>query len=423
MAVENLDALTRVGSNDLLVNEQEGKGNWAERALDGFWTRTKESASKPVETALTVGTGVGIGLVIQGALNNAELMGGRVGQFGRVAKAALFYVPAAMIGAQISRADDAAAEVGKIAFDYGLFLGAAKIGRTFGDRIPGVQKLIEPRAVSPVPDGLSYRVSGDMVTVNAFPKGHGVQQVRLANGQGFVTPSVATDYPAGVKSVHHTFLVGMPKEVRGVGLVEYGPRSTTLRQFSDGQAFTKDLNTRIIHTDSAAAGRLQTKTDTSFDLVKADGTAQRFHFEGTQQVMKGELAAATINKGGSGSLIEGSLGSGRSWNFNTDGSISMHSLPYAKFKLNLNPQGEGIYSVTAGTSRGIAGMVGPRSNATPLSVKETPVRLKDGVVVTHDGAPVGLTVPKLPALEPVPDAGNLFRARQVLNDLPNHRYW
>ena len=421
MAMENLEATIKVGSDALLANEP-AKNNWAERAVDGFWTRTKESASKPVETALTVGAGVGVGLVIQGALNNAELMGGKVGQFGRVAKAALFYVPAAMIGSQIARADDAAAEVGKIAFDYGLFLGAAKIGRTFGDRIPGVQKLIEPRAVSPVPEGLSYKVSGELVTVNSFPKGHGVQQVRLANGMGFVTPTDSGSLSAGVKTVHNTFLIGMPKEVRGVGLVEYGPSSTTLRQFADGKAFTKDLNTRVIHTDSVG-GRLQAKTDTSFDLVKADGTARRFQFEGSQQVIRGNgVPEATIHRSGAVHLREGNVQSGRDWNFNSDGSISMSSLPYGKFRLSLNAQGEGIYAVKDGTSRGIAGVTGPKSNASPLSVKETPVRNNDGVIVRHDGTSVGLALPKLPGLEPMPDPGNLFRARQILNDLPNNRY-
>jgi len=359
--------------------------NFAEKALGGFVDSAREAWSKPGETALTVGSGLAIGAVIQTGLNNAEHMGGKIGLAAKVGKTVLIGVPAVLTANRLLNADDGAYESGKLAFEMGLFLGAAKAG-SYADRIPGVSKYIGPRATTDVPDNFSFRVIGNNVRVRPDQDIMYPMQVRLTNGKGFV---VDNRWDKTVK------LNEMPLATRD-GALEYTRHTTTL--VNQTGRYERNLLNGSVSTERGGQ-TLMTGDGKNFRLHRNEGPL------GREEVSFGE--------GGGINVLQGSYQSGRSWDFMTDGSISMRSLPAGKYRINITPDGTGSYTYTHGTSRGIMGMVGPRSRHAPLVRDTTPVSTK---------APAGSNE-QLPF--PIPDVTrpdpyfmqNLTRAREVLNDV------
>ncbi|MBX3137293.1 hypothetical protein KF707_13705 [Candidatus Obscuribacterales bacterium] len=357
--------------------------DWQSRALSGFLDSAKEAWSNKGDTATTVVSGLAIGAAIQTGLNNAEYVGGRVGAAAKIGKALFIGVPLAMSAVRITGADDSAHEAGRMAFETGLFLGAGKLG-SMADRVPVLGKPLGPRPVSQVPEKLNYQVFGREVKIDNLSGSYSPVQVRLANGMGFITSGARQETSS---------LIHMPREVQGVGKFAYDSRSTTLTN-SHG-SFTRshvDKSTSVVtrggDTVSTIDGKAYTvrRTDSGSELsVFPDGTR---------------------------SVLEGSYQSGRLWSFREDGSIAMKSLPSGKYRLNLDPSGDGIYHFTHGTSRGIAGMVGPRSNYSPLKIDDTKVSLNPPADGTRKAVP--FMIPDANPL-PVNVVKPLFESRQILD--------
>ncbi len=358
-------------------------GDWQSRALSGFLDSAKEAWSNKEDTATTVASGLAIGAAIQTGLNNAEHVGGKVGAAAKIGKALFVGVPLAMSAVRITGADDSAREAGRMVFETGLFLGAGKLG-SMADRVPVLGKPLGPRPVSQVPEKLNYQVFGKEVKIDNLSGSYSPVQVRLSNGMGFITSGARQETSS---------LIHMPREVQGVGKFAYDSRSTTLTN-SHG-SFTRshvDKSTSVVtksgDTVSTTDGKVYTvrRTESGNELsVFPDGTR---------------------------SVLEGSYQSGRLWSFREDGSIAMRSLPSGKYRLNLDPSGDGIYHFTHGTSRGIAGRVGPRSNYSPLKIDDTKVSLNPPADGTRKAVP--FMIPDANPL-PVNVVKPLFESRQILD--------
>lgn len=301
--------------------------NWLSRAVDGFIDSGKDALKNPGETALTVGTGLGTGALIQTGFNHAEYMGGKIGAIAKVGKVAMLVGTAGIAAFNVATAEDSARETGKMAFDTGLFLGAGKLG-SFADRMPGFGKYLQPKAVSEVPRGLDFNIRGDKVDVNITERFgfYSPQQVRLSNGQGFVTRFTGT-----------TKLVDMPKEVPGVGSLEYGKSATTL--VTPNGRFSRDLDRGGITTDLANGSKASTSNGKDINISRPNGDLVSFSGDGRVYVSQGTYE------------------SGTQWNFAPSGAFSMRSTPAGKYKIDVDANDVATYTYTHGSSRSIRGMV------------------------------------------------------------------
>lgn len=345
------DAMRYAMNAQSMRETMPASGNWHERALEGFLQSGSHALANPRETAVTVGSGLAIGMAIQTGLNNAELAGGKVGALAKAGRVAALAIPAVLSASEIAGAEDPANAAGRMAFEVGLFLGTAKAG-TYADRIPGAGKLFGPRPTSPVPKELSYQVMGNNVRYSTARDFYGPVQVRLANGKGFTT-----DGRGPVP------LVEMPKTVPGKGRLEYEPRSTSLVTDSGGR-YARAVDGRSTST---------TRDGTNYSLSENGSvTVTRTTTYGREEL--------TIRPDGHKTLLQGDYRSGRLWNYSSDGSTSMRSLPAGKYRMEFKPDGEGVYKYTHGTSRGIMGMVGPRSRHAPLKIDERPMNIKEAGV-------------------------------------------
>jgi hypothetical protein len=360
-------------------------GDWQTRTLDGFMDGARDAWSNKTETAATVASGLAIGAAIQTGLNNAEHLGGKVGAAAKVGKALFVGVPVAMSVLRIAGAEDAAHETGKMAFETGLFLGAGKLG-AMADRVPVAGRVLGPRAQTQLPEKLNYQVFGKEVKIDNLSGSFNPVQVRLSNGMGFITSGARRETAS---------LIHMPREIQGVGKFAYDSRSTTLT--NGNGSFTRSHLDRSTSTVTKGGDTVST-TDGQLYTVR--------------KVESGDLLS--VFSDGSRSVLQGSYQSGRLWSFRDDGSVAMRSLPSGKYRLNLDPSGEGVYRYTHGTSRGIAGLAGPRSNHSPLKFDDSKVSLNP----TPDGIkqPVPFAVP-----DSTPLPGNvvkpLFDSRQILDFL------
>jgi len=313
--------------------------------LDGFSQSAAEAWQNPVDTASKVGSGLAIGAAIQAGLNNAEHLGGKIGLVAKTAKVSLIVGSGIFAANEIATSDKPSETAGRMAFDLGLFLGAARLAGGYADRVPGVRSLTSPRATSEVPKGLEFEVRGNQVRVDptAMEKSsYGtVYQIRLANGRGFRF----TD--AGIQDVP---LRTMPVSLPGKGRIEYAPEVTTLRTDA-GQSYNKLIG----------HGSVSTKIE---DGTLSTSGGGKFHLD---RRSIGTDESVTWNPDGSVSASQ----PGRLWKFNADGSAEMRSLPYGKHRLAFSPDGNGISRETYGR------IAGPISNHTPFRRTETLVSLKD----------------------------------------------
>lgn len=333
-----------------LQAQRESFANADKGFVSGIVNSAIDAWQNPVKTGAKVGTGLALGAAIQAGLNNTEMMGGKIGTAAKVAKIALVAGTGLVAAADVVTSDKPGEALGHMAFDSGLFLGAAKLG-TFADRVPGGSQLLGPRATSEVPKGLKFDVRGEQARVDAKMLEYGAYQVRLANGKGFAFHSSGdTVVP----------LREMPLSLAGKGHIEYAPRTTTLTTES-GQKFVRDNE----------FGSISTKIGD--DTLSTTG-GKAFHME---RRVDGRFESVSWNADGSAHVRRGNYSSGQDWSFAADGSVSMRSLPHGKYRMNFGPNGEGISSTAHGTSRGIAGMVGPRSRYAPLKRTDTEVQLKD----------------------------------------------
>jgi len=337
--------------SDLQLQEQRHK--FEEQGDDGFFSGIAQSAihawENPGETAAKVGGGLAIGALIQTGLNNAEMVGGKVGTAAKLAKVALLAIPAALTAKEVVTSDTPFETAGKMTFDMGLFLGASKVG-TYADRVPKIGTVFGPRPTSHVPERLKFQVRGDEVHVNTRGVEYGTHQVRLANGKGFIFKSNDTVVP----------LREMPLHIPGKGQIEYGPNATVLHTESGGR-FVRTLGRGYVSSKSDE-GILHTVDGKSFNM---------------NRTVDGRKEDITWHGNGAVDVRQGSYQSGRDWSFKEDGSASMRSLPHGKYRMQFGPDGEGTYTYTHGTSRGIAGLVGPVSRYSPLKRDVTPMNIKD----------------------------------------------
>lgn len=350
--------------------------DWCSRAVQGFADSAKELYRHPGETAATVGGGVAVGAAIGFALNNAELMGGRLGTLARIAKVGLVALPVLHGTSRVFSADDSAHEAGKVVFETGLFLGAAKLG-SYADRIPRVGKLFGPQPTSPVPEGIRYEINGKQVKFanNGTIDYPGIQ-VRFANGKGFETPNGWTR--EGVVPMRE-----MPREIPGVGRLEYAPKTTTL--VTETGSYSRLLKTKEIsmdrdgHTISTADGK-------TYTVVRPNGDRVEFNKDGNIYAMQGDVYP-----------------SGTGWTIKPDGSLSMRSYPAGAYKFALTAEGEGNFVYThalrgrlGGYFRGTPGLSKPKPitsenyafRATP---SETNITTPLGVFTKPDLTPVSAT--------------------------------
>jgi hypothetical protein len=368
-----------------LRSSMDNGSSWQSRALSGVTDGAREAWDNKTGTALMIGSGLTIGAVLQTGLNNAELVGGKVGMVARAGKTAAIAVPLILSGVKIAGADDSAHEAGKMAFEMGLFLGAGKLG-TMADRVPLAGKVLGPRPTTSVPERLNFQVIGNKVEIKNGSNVYGSVQVRLSNGKGFI---------ASGERMESANLIKMPEHIPGAGRISYTAESTTL---TNGHG----IYSRSVHggtTSILRDGQLVTARPNGGYTLQRDGGPLR-----TETV--------TFHPRGVTEVEQGSFHSGRHWLFGEDGSISMKSLPHGKYRFNLNPDGEGTYLFTHGTSAGIAGRVGPRSRYAPLQRDSTPVSLNPPA----DGSLKPVPFP-LPDITPLPAAvtKNLFEARSVLD--------
>jgi hypothetical protein len=326
-------------ANDVKEVKNPAENSWVSRALDGFLEGGKEVVTKPIESAVMVGTGLGAGSLIQAGLSGAEHMGGKFGAAARLGRVALVAAPLAYSAYRIAEADDSVKESGKMAFEMGLFMGASKIGSTAVARHFDA-KALTYKPVTELPKGVEVKAYGNTAFLSAprdfmnYPV-----QVRLANGKGFIANN------QGELRLHP-----MPETVPGVGRLEYGAHKTTLHTEAGGK-FDHELRYRSTSTADAAGNKISTGDGTSFSVRRPNGDHVSFEKDGK------------IN------ATEGSYQSGRDWTFFTDGSISMRSLPGGKYRTHITPEGDGVSSVAHGTSRSIMGRV-RGSNHLPIERTE-----------------------------------------------------
>lgn len=355
---------------------------WAGRAVNGFIDGAKDVVRHPGETAALVGTGVAAGALIQFGLNNAEKLGGGIGLVARAARVGVIAAPILHSVSRVIRADDAATEAGKVVFETGMFLGAAKLG-SYMDRIPRVGKIFGPEATSPVPEKLQFQVLGDKVKF-ANATGETVQ-VRLANGKGFVTDRLARE---GVVQ-----LVDMPKQIPGAGRLEYAPSSTTL--VNEAGSFTRPLDSRSI-TVVRDGHTIATNDGKTFTVARPNGDHVSFFEDGKITAMQGKYESGTF------------------WEFGADGAMSMKSSPAGKYSFVVSAEGEGSFTYIHGTSRGIRGIGGPRVRHAPLKTETKPFSVAPGETTVR--TPYGdWTKPDLTAVS-VADKSNLARVLDVLGN-------
>lgn len=366
---------------------EQATEDWCSRAVAGFIDSAKDVVKHPGETAATVGGGLAVGALIGFGLNNAELMGGGIGTLARFAKVGLIAAPIIHSVGKLMGAHDSANEAGHLAFEWGMFLGAAKLG-SYADRIPGLGKAFGPRATSAVPENINYQVFGNQVKYsNNATSYEGPVQVRLANGKGFVTENGWT--PKGVVPLQE-----MPLEIKGVGKLEYAPKSTTL--VTESGAYTQLLKGREVSLvrDGSTISSTDGKT---FNVLRPNGDRVAFH------------------ENGSISASQGNYESGTSWTIGADGSLSMRSMPAGKYKFDLAADGEGSFVYTHGTSRGIRGIGGPRVRHAPLQTETRPFTAVPSEVDIR--TPFGTwSKPDLAAV-PAADRANLVRALESFKAL------
>lgn len=359
---------------------EQATEDWCSRAVAGFIDSAKDVVKHPGETAATVGGGLAVGAMIRFGLNNAELMGGGIGTLARFAKVGLIAAPVVHSVGKLMEAPDSANEAGHLVFEWGMFLGAAKLGN-YADRIPMAGKAFGPRATSAVPENLEYQVFGNQVKYANHAKNLlGSVQVRLANGKGFVTEN-GGPLPGIVP------LQEMPLKINGVGKLEYAPKSTTL--VTENGAYTQPLARREVSLvrDGSTISSADGKT---FNVLRPNGDRVAFHENGTISAMQGDYV------------------SGTSWSIRADGSLSMRSLPSGKYKFDLAADGEGSFVYTHGTSRRILGIGGPRMRSAPLKTETHPFTAAPGEADIR--TPFGnWSKPDL-ALVPAADKANLARA-------------
>lgn len=369
----------------------DGKADrvWASRMANGMTEAAREAWSNKVETAATVGSGLAIGAAIQAGLNNAELMGGKIGVVAKVGKVAMIGVPLALSAARILTAEDSARETGKMVFETGLFLGAGKIG-TMADRVPGAGKLFGPRVTSELPYKLDFQVRGNNVRINHI--GSDAQtpfQVRLANGNGFT-----------VRSRGDAALTPMPAEVPGVGRLAYGAHRTELTTRSGTYVRPTGHTVDTFTTHNGVT--IGTSDGRRFDVFRSGGPL------GSERI--------TFTPNNPTTVLQGNYRSGRLWSFHDDGSIAMRSTPASKFRMHLDPDGDGLLSVAHGTTRGIMGMAGPISNRSPLVRNETRVSINPPADGSRSSIPFAI-----PDVTPPPKdvIRNLRQAHIVLETVAN----
>ncbi len=324
-----LEANVSNRTNDAKQENQD----WASRAFQGFFDAGKEAFENPGETAVKVGAGLAVGGVLQSAINNVEHYGGKIGTVAKIGKIALLAVPVALSGYEIATSEDSAKTAGRMVFETGLFLGAAKLG-TAADRIPGIGKAFGPRPMSELPatpqgDRLSYQVFGDKVQVT-LPKHHDIDlpaQVRLGNGKGFVVDNRS----------RVTELFAMPTELKGLGSLEYGKHGTLLH--SESGLFKKELSWGRTSTSTADGSRVATANGKDFEVRRSNGDEVLFRNDGRISVSQGNFE------------------SGRRWDIKSTGELDMRSLPAGKYRLHADANGDATYTYTHGTGRSIRGMI------------------------------------------------------------------
>jgi hypothetical protein len=381
--------LDATGSNkkaDLAPDTHSTNTDWVTRAVNGFADAGKEAIQNPGETALKVAAGLAAGGALQAAINNVEHCGGKIGTVAKVGKVALLAVPLGLAGFEIATADDSARTAGKMAFETGLFLGAAKLGRS-ADQITGLGKAFGPRPMSELPatpagERLSYQVFGDKVHVS-FPKHHDVPlpaQVRLGNGKGFV-----------VNNRHQVSdLMAMPTELKGIGKLEYGKHSTELH--TESGVFKRELSMGRTSTAGTDGSKVSTFNGKDVEVVRKNGDEVYFGRDGHVSVQQGKFE------------------SGRSWEFKPTGEVDMRSLPAGKYRLHADANGDATYTYTHGSSRSIRGMVAS-SRYKPLQQDVTPVE--------YNRAAGTIGHYQIPDIRPVDKhvLANLFSARSAFDSI------
>lgn len=353
--------------SDRAHSEKETKvtnseSSWVGRALDGFLEGGKEVVTKPIETAIVVGTGLGAGSLIQAGLSGAEHMGGKFGAAARLGKVAMVAAPLAYSAYRISEADDSVKEAGKMAFEMGLFMGASKLGSSAVARHFDA-KALTYRPVTELPPGVQVKAYGDTAILTAnrdfynFPV-----QVRLANGKGFIANN------SGESRLHP-----MPEQIPGLGRLEYSRGGTTLHAES-GAKFEHNIQYKSTSTSDNLGGKVSTHDGTSFSTLRANGDRVSFGKDGEVHVS------------------QGSFQSGNDWTFAADGSISMRSLPSGKYRMHITPDGDGVSSSAYGSSRSLMGRV---RSSNHLPIERTEHRFKyDAKNPSADG-------PNLPDVTPI----------------------
>lgn len=357
---------------------------WLGRAVDGFIDAGKDALKHPGDTAVMVGTGLGVGALIQTGFNRAEHMGGRIGAVAKVGKVALVVGTAGLAALNIATAEDSARETGKMAFDTGLFLGAAKLG-TFADRMPLIGNHLQPKAVTEVSKGiLDFRVIGDKVDLRVADR-LGLaspEQVRLSNGKGFIA-----------RFNGKTDLIDMPKEIPGVGTLEYGRTATTLTS-PNGQ-FSRELVYGKVSTKLPDGSSAHTVAGKDIGVTRANGDRVSF----------GQFGDVSVS--------QGRFESGNSWTFAPDGSFSMRSLPAGKYKIDVDANDVATSIYTHGSSRSIRGMV-RSSNYKPLEREVTTAPFVRG-----SGVVFGRQIPDITPVHPS-IREDLASAKVILDKVANN---
>lgn len=390
----------RADSSDLL-SESKPKSSFAD-FVDGGLLAFDEMKRKPVETVAFAAAGVAVGGAIQFGLNRAESIDGAVGNVSRLAKRALLPGTLAIAGAQVLFSENQMKEAGKQVVDAAAFVGLAKIGSYAVTNVPllksvmgpklsenGVleQTVSGPRSAESVSRYLKFETVGND-RVKILRESIDVDDktlVRLSNEKGFFVHSRD-------REGEYLRLYDFPSQTP-MGRLEYSGNTATLRAGD------------TTYTNQSYDGSLVAKRGDDVFKVR----------HGDLVVYKGD-AKTTFSKDGHEILI-GSHHSGQKWTFNNDGSISVRSMPYGMEKLEIAADGVGTYVWKyGGSSRGLAGRSGPRSNATEYKVDTEVVRLSPdrSLVHFHNGS---WTVPQPAKLSDGTDVAKAIADFQKVDDL------
>lgn len=351
--------MDHVSSADLL--KEEVPKNALRDLSDGAWAALDKARLNPFGTATDVAVGLSVGGAIQVGLNRAELADGAVGSVARTAKKWLQPVTLAIMGVQVLRADNPVKEIGQQVFDATLFLGTAKLGGSLVSHVPVLKNSLGPKLTetsmaleknAALPRNLQFELVGnDRVRILRSPLNEEKTLVRLSNEKGFfVNSRDFQDTTLPLRDLPSRLSV----EGLGAARLQYGEHSATM-QVGD-----------TLYTYNNFSGRVKaTRGDEVY------GRTSR----GDVEIYKNDQTTTLYKGSGGAEVTIGNMQSGQAWSFHGDGSIQMRSLPYGRERFNIASDGVGTHVSYHGTSRGIAGLPGRRTNGAPLRATEQPVKL------------------------------------------------